>query len=57
MAADWEIRVVDLDYMAVGGGSYHWKSTDLHGARCFVTVDDLDAKRGSATPVTRCSMA
>ena len=44
LAADWEILAVALDYMAVGGGSYHWVATDVNGARCFVTVDDLDTK-------------
>jgi spectinomycin phosphotransferase len=35
---------VDLDYAAVGAGSYHWVATGRDGVRLFVTVDDLDRK-------------
>ena len=44
LAAGWEFRVVALDYLAVGGGSYHWVAADPTGTRRFVTVDDLDTK-------------
>ena len=35
---------VDLDYVPVGAGSYHWVATGRDGMRLFVTVDDLDRK-------------
>jgi len=43
----WGLSVASLEYRAVGFGSHHWSGTDTSGRRWFVTVDDLDAKRGS----------
>ena len=40
----WGLSAESLDYLPVGGGSYHWQSTDSVGGRHFVTVDDLDSK-------------
>ncbi len=41
-----------LQYVPVGGGSYHWAVRDEPGERWFVTVDDLDDKGwlGSTRP-------
>ena len=44
LAEGWRIQAVDLQYAAVGGGSYHWVVRDGEGGRWFVTVDDLDDK-------------
>lgn len=40
----WSLRRAALEYLPVGGGSYHWAATEANGARYFVTVDDLDQK-------------
>lgn len=39
----WGLRDPQLDYLAVGFGSHHWKAVDARGTRRFVTVDDLEA--------------
>lgn len=39
----WELRDSQLEYLPVGFGSHHWRALDGRGARCFVTVDDLEA--------------
>ena len=44
LADAWALEVATIDYVAVGGGSYHWVVHDVDGTRRFVTVDDLDQK-------------
>ncbi len=44
LADGWDFDVEALDYMPVGGGSYHWVVEDTEGRRAFVTADDLDQK-------------
>lgn len=44
LAEGWGFRPASLEYVPVGGGSHHWKLTDLDGQSYFVTVDDLDHK-------------
>jgi hypothetical protein len=39
----WGLRASQLDYLAVGFGSHHWRAVDSRGTRRFVTVDDLEA--------------
>jgi spectinomycin phosphotransferase len=39
VADGWGLQVADLAYVAVGGGSHHWKADHW-----WITVDDLDAK-------------
>jgi len=39
----WDLRDPQLDYLAVGFGSHHWRAIDSRGTRSFVTVDDLEA--------------
>ena len=40
----WGCDAVTLEYLAVGFGSHHWRTTTASTA-WFVTVDDLVAKR------------
>jgi spectinomycin phosphotransferase len=40
----WYLNAVDVVYVPVGGGSYHWRVDDDTGVRHWVTVDDLDDK-------------
>jgi spectinomycin phosphotransferase len=39
----WRLSDPQLEYLPVGFGSHHWRAVDSHGARRFVTVDDLEA--------------
>jgi hypothetical protein len=39
----WNISVDDIEYLAVGFGSHHWRAI-ASGQSWFVTVDDLDVK-------------
>jgi spectinomycin phosphotransferase len=43
LADRWGLREPQLDYLAVGFGSHHWRAIDSRGTRSFVTVDDLEA--------------
>jgi hypothetical protein len=43
LAGRWGLRDAELDYLAVGFGSHHWRAVDSRGTRSFVTVDDLAA--------------
>jgi hypothetical protein len=45
----WRLAVASIDYRAVGFGSHHWEVVDLGESRWFVTVDELEARRHSAT--------
>ncbi len=44
VADGWDFVAAELDYAAVGAGSYHWQLRSEDGERRFVTVDDLDQK-------------
>ena len=39
-----DFDAAEVEYAAVGAGSYHWEVVDTSGDRRFVTVDDLDQK-------------
>jgi spectinomycin phosphotransferase len=45
LADGWQLRVADVQYAPVGGGSYHWVVRDSEDRKWFATVDDLDVKR------------
>lgn len=45
----WGVAVASIDYRPLGFGSHHWEVMDGDGARWFVTVDDLDGNRRSAS--------
>jgi hypothetical protein len=45
----WGMTVTSMQYRAVGWGSHHWEVADRAGARWFVTVDELENKRLSAS--------
>jgi hypothetical protein len=45
----WGMAVTSMQYRAVGWGSHHWEVADAAGARWFVTVDELENKRLSAS--------
>ena len=40
----WGLAVDNVEYRALGFGSHHWYAVG-DGTQCFVTVDDLDARR------------
>jgi spectinomycin phosphotransferase len=40
----WRLNVVGAEYVALGGGSYHWRADEDTGRRHWVTVDDLEQK-------------
>jgi spectinomycin phosphotransferase len=43
LARQWPLSVLELSYLPVGFGGYHWLAVDRTGARWFVTVNDLAA--------------
>jgi spectinomycin phosphotransferase/16S rRNA (guanine(1405)-N(7))-methyltransferase len=45
----WGMRVAAMTYRPVGWGSHHWEIADRGGNRWFVTVDELETKRVSAS--------
>lgn len=45
----WGIRVAAMTYLSVGWGSHHWEVADRGANRWFVTVDELETKRFSAS--------
>ncbi len=45
----WGIAAASMEYRAVGWGSHHWEVADAAGPRWFVTVDELENKRLSAS--------
>jgi hypothetical protein len=47
LAGRWGLAVASMSYRPVGFGSHHWEAVGCDGARWFVTVDDLAAKRRS----------
>jgi hypothetical protein len=52
LLAGWGFMAMSVEYQAVGFGSHHWLASDARGARLFVTVDDLSAKRRTASDTT-----
>jgi len=44
----WGLSVSDIEYLALGFGSHHW-SVSGGGFTRFVTVDDLDARKRTAS--------
>jgi spectinomycin phosphotransferase len=56
LEARWGIRDPQLDYLAVGFGSHHWRAVDSRGTQSFVTADDLEADF-RATPDTDSAFA
>jgi spectinomycin phosphotransferase/16S rRNA (guanine(1405)-N(7))-methyltransferase len=45
----WGMTITSTEYRAVGWGSHHWEVADAAGSRWFVTVDELENKRLSAS--------
>ena len=43
LALQWAFTVLDMSYLPVGFGGYHWLAVDRTGSRWFVTVSDLAA--------------
>jgi spectinomycin phosphotransferase len=62
LADGWGLAAHHVEYLPVGGGSYHWRVADAAGKRYFITVDDLDQKsylgvdRDSAFEGLRCAL-
>jgi spectinomycin phosphotransferase len=58
LLAGWGIRIVDLEYAAVGGGSHHWRAVDSDGSPLWITVDDLTYRPslGSTPPTVRAAL-
>jgi hypothetical protein len=52
LLAGWGFMASSVEYQAVGFGSHHWLAADTRGARLFVTVDDLSAKRRTVSDTT-----
>ncbi len=48
VAAGWGIAATEIEYVALGFGSHHWRVTSGRD-RWFVNVDDLDARRPDAS--------
>ena len=49
LGRSWGLAVASMQYRAVGWGSHHWEVADAAGQRWFVTVDELENKRLSAS--------
>jgi hypothetical protein len=49
LGRSWGITITSMQYRAVGWGSHHWEVADAAGPRWFVTVDELENKRLSAS--------
>jgi spectinomycin phosphotransferase/16S rRNA (guanine(1405)-N(7))-methyltransferase len=49
LGRSWGMAVTSMEYRPVGWGSHHWAVTDAAGMRWFVTVDELENKRLSAS--------
>jgi hypothetical protein len=49
LGRSWGMTVTSMEYRAVGWGSHHWEVADAAGLRWFVTVDELENKRLSAS--------
>jgi Phosphotransferase enzyme family len=46
LADGWGVGVSAMSYRPIGWGSHHWEVADTRGARWFLTVDELESKRG-----------
>ena len=44
VSREWKLDLVDIRYVAVGGGSHHWQARDASGRDYWLNVDDLDCK-------------
>ncbi|TMF72404.1 MAG: phosphotransferase [Chloroflexi bacterium] len=44
VARHWRSGHVDVEFLPVGAGSYHWRASTPRRPPLFVTVDDLDRK-------------
>ncbi|HEY0932916.1 MAG TPA: aminoglycoside phosphotransferase family protein [Trebonia sp.] len=49
LADGWGLRAASMSYLAVGWGSHHWDVAGGDGTRWFVSVDELENKRASAS--------
>ena len=49
LGRSWGMAVTSMEYRPVGWGSHHWAVADAAGTRWFVTVDELENKRLSAS--------
>jgi hypothetical protein len=49
LGRSWGMAVTSMQYRPVGWGSHHWEVADAAGSRWFVTVDELENKRLSAS--------
>jgi len=49
LGRSWGLAVASMQYRAVGWGSHHWEVAGPAGLRWFVTVDELENKRLSAS--------
>ena len=49
LGRSWGMAVTSMEYRPVGWGSHHWTVADAAGTRWFVTVDELENKRLSAS--------
>jgi spectinomycin phosphotransferase/16S rRNA (guanine(1405)-N(7))-methyltransferase len=49
LGRSWGMAVTSMEYRPVGWGSHHWAVADAVGTRWFVTVDELENKRLSAS--------
>jgi aminoglycoside phosphotransferase (APT) family kinase protein len=47
LARGWGVGVDSMSYRPLGFGSHHWEVADTRGERWFLTVDELESKRGS----------
>jgi spectinomycin phosphotransferase len=54
----WEVHVTTLEYVAIGGGSHHWRGTTSDAERLWLSVDDLEDKPflGSARSVVQAEL-
>jgi spectinomycin phosphotransferase len=54
----WEVHATALEYVAIGGGSHHWRGTTSDGERLWLSVDDLQDKPflGSAPSVVQAEL-
>jgi spectinomycin phosphotransferase len=44
LRGEWRFSAAELGYVAVGGGSHHWRAANARGERLWLSVDDLDEK-------------
>src|SRR5260221_9305772 len=45
LATGWDLEARDLTYAPLGFGTHHWDVRDSTGARWFLNVDELEARR------------